>query len=58
MNTEKFISGTTQTIVYSLHFLLFIGFIGFSVKKFLEDKKRIYLAQKRREARKSSEKKF
>ncbi len=41
-------SDTTSIVLWSIHILLFLGYLGFSIKSYCDDKKRIALAEARR----------
>ncbi|HID92324.1 TPA: hypothetical protein EYP45_04370 [Candidatus Peregrinibacteria bacterium] len=45
---EKSFSDTTTLVLFSLHALCFITYLGFSIKKYCDDKKRITFAKNRR----------
>ena len=50
---ENGLSETTALVLWSIHIILFFGYLGFSVTKYYADKKRIRQAELRRLRRKS-----
>jgi len=50
---ENGLSRTTELALWSIHVVLFLGYLGFSVTKYYADKKRIKQAELRRLKRES-----
>lgn len=54
---EQVFSDTTTLVLFSIHALCFIGFLGFFVKNYFDDKKRVAFAENRRLKREVSTRK-